>query len=119
MSRHSPPRPAPGTPRPAPGALHSASRTGHSRLGIMVAALFVFAASGIVSGQAGEAAPVAAAVAWPASTGLLISEVQTGGASASDEFVELYNAGPVAADLGGLELAYASSAGTSATRKAA
>ena len=119
MSRRSPPRPAPGTPRPAPGTLRSVSRTSHSRLGIVVAALFVFAASGIVSGQAGEDAPVAAAVAWPASTGLLISEVQTGGASASDEFVELYNAGPVAADLGGLELAYASSSGASATRKAA
>lgn len=112
MSRRSP-------PRPAVGALRPVSRTSHARFGIIVAALLVFAASGIVSGQAGDRIDAAAAVAWPPSTGLLISEVQTGGASASDEFVELYNAGPTPADLGGLELAYASSAGTSATRKAA
>ena len=39
-------------------------------------------------------------VAWPAST-LVISEVQTGGASASDEFVEIANQGPAPVDLAG------------------
>ena len=34
------------------------------------------------------------AVVWPPSTGLLIAEVVTGGTSASDEYVELTNAGP-------------------------
>ncbi|HEX2755229.1 MAG TPA: lamin tail domain-containing protein, partial [Candidatus Limnocylindrales bacterium] len=58
-----------------------------------------------------------AAVAWPAST-LLISEIQTGGASASDEFAELANAGPIAVDLIGLELVYATSTGSTVTRKA-
>ena len=37
-------------------------------------------------------AELAAAVAWPTST-LVVSEVQTGGASASDEFAEISNAG--------------------------
>ena len=58
-----------------------------------------------------------AAVAWPVST-LVISEVQTGGASASDEFVELSNAGPLPVDLAGLEVVYATSTGSTVTRKA-
>jgi len=58
------------------------------------------------------------AVAWPVST-LLVSEVQTGGASASDEFAEITNAGAAAVDLAGLELVYATSTGTTVTRKAA
>ncbi|HEY8134487.1 MAG TPA: lamin tail domain-containing protein, partial [Candidatus Limnocylindrales bacterium] len=63
-------------------------------------------------------APVgASAVAWPASAGLLVSEVMTGGASASDEFVELYNASPIEVDLGGLELVYVTSSGSTVTRK--
>src|SRR5207247_5983783 len=58
-----------------------------------------------------------AAVTWPVST-LLVSEVQTGGASASDEFAEITNAGPTAVDLAGLELVYATSTGSTVTRKA-
>ncbi|TAM73539.1 MAG: lamin tail domain-containing protein, partial [Chloroflexota bacterium] len=61
----------------------------------------------------------AAAVAWSPSTSLLISEVQTGGLSASDEFVELYNAAAQPVDLTGLEVAYASATGGTVTRKAA
>lgn len=60
----------------------------------------------------------AAAVTWPPSTGLLVAEVVTGGASASDEFVELANAGSVPVDLAGLEVAYATSSGATVTRKA-
>src|SRR5687767_5186226 len=59
----------------------------------------------------------AAVVGWPPSSALLIAEVVTGGASASDEYVELTNAGSAPLDLAGLEIAYASAAGTSATRK--
>src|SRR5450759_536 len=59
-----------------------------------------------------------AAVAWPPSTGLLIAEVVTGGASASDEYVEITNAGAVPADLAGMELAYVTSSGSTVTRKA-
>ncbi len=61
---------------------------------------------------------LAAAVGWPASDGLLIAEIVTGGASASDEYVELVNAGAGPVDLGGLEVAYATSSGSTVTRKA-
>jgi outer membrane biosynthesis protein TonB len=60
---------------------------------------------------------VPAAVAWPTSP-LLVSEVQTGGASASDEFTELYNGGADPVDLAGLELVYVTSSGSTVTRKA-
>ena len=63
------------------------------------------------------AAQPAAAVTWPPSSGLLVSEVVTGGASASDEFVEIYNASGADLDLGGLELVYVSSSGSTVTRK--
>jgi uncharacterized protein YdeI (BOF family) len=62
-------------------------------------------------------ADLAAAVAWPTST-LVVSEVQTGGTSASDEFAEISNAGAVAVDLTGLEVVYATSTGSTVTRKA-
>ncbi len=50
---------------------------------------------------------------------LVISELQTGGASASDEFVELDNPTDVALPLEGLELVYVTASGSTATRKAA
>jgi len=61
---------------------------------------------------------LAAAAAWPSSTGLLLAEVVTGGLSASDEYVEIANAGPVAADLGDCELIYVTASGATTTRKA-
>ncbi|HEU4919622.1 MAG TPA: lamin tail domain-containing protein, partial [Candidatus Limnocylindrales bacterium] len=61
---------------------------------------------------------LAAAVGWPTST-LLVSEIVTGGASASDEFAELTNAGATAIDLTGHELVYVASSGSTVTRKAA
>ena len=63
-----------------------------------------------------DSAPLAA-VSWPPSTGFLVSEVVTGGASASDEFVEIYNASASALDLANLELVYVTSTGTTVTRK--
>ncbi len=42
----------------------------------------------------------------------------TGGASASDEYVEIANAAPDEVDLGGLELVYVSASGSTITRKA-
>jgi hypothetical protein len=59
----------------------------------------------------------AASVVWPPST-LVVSEVQTGGASASDEFVEIANQGAGPVDLVGLEVVYATSSGSTVTRKA-
>src|SRR6478735_5379352 len=58
-----------------------------------------------------------AAVAWPPSSGLLVAEVVTGGASASDEYVELTNASATAIDLTGLEVAYVTSSGATVTKK--
>ena len=60
-----------------------------------------------------------ASVAWPVSTGLVLAEAVTGGVSASDEYVEIYNAGAVATDLGGCELVYMTASGATTTRKAA
>ncbi len=48
---------------------------------------------------------------------LVISEVLTGAASASDEFVELYNPTPGELALDGTELIYASASGVTVTRK--
>ena len=59
----------------------------------------------------------AATVAWPPSS-LVVSEVQTGGAGASDEFVEVANQGAAPIDLIGLEIVYATSSGSTVTRKA-
>jgi len=61
---------------------------------------------------------LAAAAAWPSSTRLLLAEVVTGGLSASDEYVEIANAGPVVADLGDFELIYVTASGATTTRKA-
>jgi outer membrane biosynthesis protein TonB len=49
---------------------------------------------------------------------LLLSEVVTGGSSASDEFVEIYNPSPAPLPLEGLELVYVTSSGATVTRKA-
>jgi outer membrane biosynthesis protein TonB len=61
----------------------------------------------------------AAAVGWPASGGLLVAEIVTGGASASDEYIEVTNAGPGPLDLAGHEIVYVSASGATVTRKAA
>jgi hypothetical protein len=50
---------------------------------------------------------------------LVISELVTGAASASDEFAEIYNPSADALPLEGLELIYVSASGTTVTRKAA
>ena len=50
---------------------------------------------------------------------LVVSEVMTGGASASDEFIELYNPTPATQPLEGLEVVYVTSTGATVTRKAA
>ena len=91
-----------------------------ARIAVVAAPMFVVsvvgAALGAGAGLAGSPVP-AAAVAWPPST-LLVSELQTGGASASDEFAELTNAGLTAVDLNGLEVVYVTSTGGTITRKA-
>jgi cell division septation protein DedD len=49
---------------------------------------------------------------------LVFSELVTGGSSASDEFVEIYNPSPTALPLEGLELVYVTASGATVTRKA-
>jgi hypothetical protein len=88
--------------------------------GQAVLLLLVLASLALVGPRSLAARPpaeFAASVAWPTST-LVVSEVQTGGASASDEFAEISNAGAVAIDLTGLEVVYATSTGSTVTRKA-
>ena len=65
--------------------------------------------------------PGAAGLSAPAlPTGhLVVSEVMTGGASASDEFIELYNPTSGALPLEGLEVVYVTASGATVTRKAA
>ena len=89
--------------------------------GAAVAALFamlMLAAAVMAAASAEVIVPSAAAsVTWPPST-LVVSEVQTGGASASDEFAEIANVGSSDVDLAGLELVYVTSTGGTVTRKA-
>ena len=48
---------------------------------------------------------------------MLVGEVVTGGATASDEYVELYNGSDLAVQLGGLELVYVTATGGTVTTK--
>lgn len=66
-------------------------------------------------GEAGSPGQLAAL----APTHLVVSEVMTGGASASDEFIELYNPSDAALPLEGLEVVYVTASGATVTRKAA
>ena len=59
----------------------------------------------------------AAAVTWPVSTSLVVSEVVTGGVGASDEFLEIYNASAATADLAGIEVIYVTASGSTVSRK--
>src|SRR3954451_21196578 len=79
-------------------------------------ALIVVILAAVAAGWGG-AGVLAGPVSWPPST-LVVSEVQTGGASASDEFVEIANQASAAVDLLGLEIVYATSSGSTVTRKA-
>ena len=79
-------------------------------------ALIVVVLATSVAGWGG-ARVLAGDVVWPPSS-LVVSEVQTGGSSASDEFVEIANQGAGPVDLIGLEVVYATSSGSTVTRKA-
>ena len=91
-----------------------------ARMAAVAAPLVLISVVGAVLAAGGVdsvgGAPLAA-VAWPTST-LLVSELETGGASASDEFAELTNVGAASVDLNGLEVVYVTSTGGTITRKA-
>ncbi|TAJ99741.1 MAG: hypothetical protein EPO36_11860 [Chloroflexota bacterium] len=83
-------------------------------LALFVAAATVLAVAPPITAPA--AVEPAAVVGWPPAT-LVVTEVQTGGASASDEFAEIGNMGSTAVDLAGLEIVYVTSTGGTVTRK--
>ncbi len=88
------------------------------RVAPLAALFFVLALGGVALASVPDRSVTALApVGWPVST-LLVSEVQTGGASASDEFAEITNVGAAPVDLSGLEIVYATSTGSTVTRKA-
>ena len=62
---------------------------------------------------------VARGVGLAAATHLVVSEVVTGGASASDELIELHNPTTSALPLEGLEVIYVTSSGATISRRAA
>ena len=67
----------------------------------------------------GNVLPISPVSAVDAPDHLVVSEVVTGGASASDELIELYNPTSAALPLEGLELIYVSSTGATISRRAA
>jgi len=81
-------------------------------IGLLIAMVVLVAFAGRARGAALPAGP------WPVSHDLLVAEVVTGGDSASDEWIELFNAGSSPVDLGGLELLYVSATGGSVSQKA-
>jgi uncharacterized protein YdeI (BOF family) len=87
--------------------MHRARRAGLAALILLIALAAVPARTAVLLAE----------VTW-ATSSLVLSEVQTGGASASDEFVEIANQGATAVDLNGLELVYATASGSTVTRKA-
>jgi len=93
-----------------------------ARLAAMAAMVLVLLAATTASAvpvtRLAPAASGAGTVDWPASSGLLVAEVVTGGVSASDEYVELTNAATEPLDLLGLEVVYVTSSGATVTRKA-
>jgi hypothetical protein len=69
--------------------------------------------------EAGSSAAGAFDVGVEADIGhLVVSEIATGGTSASDEFVEVYNPSASALPIEGLELIYVTASGATITRKA-
>ena len=85
---------------------------------LLAACLTLTLASGLVRAAPTGPDAATAAVAWPPATGVLLSEVMTGGASASDEFIELYDAATSPVDLVGDEVVYVTATGGTVTRKA-
>jgi DNA/RNA endonuclease YhcR with UshA esterase domain len=65
-----------------------------------------------------EGGGMAATVAWPASDGLVVGELVTRGAAASDQYAEIYNGATASRSLANLELVYVTASGATVTRKA-
>ena len=99
----------------------SRSRPALAMLASITLLLAVLSTTVAVNDEAAGPVHVAAAVGALADEPidhLVVSEVMTGGASASDELIELYNPSTVALPLEGLEVIYVTSTGGTITRKA-
>lgn len=93
----------------SPASTRSAGSTAAAALALLLAILLL-GVPGLPPGMAGaEALP----------DHLVISEIVTGGASASDELIELYNPTATALPLEGLELVYVTATGATISRRAA
>ncbi|HJP72273.1 MAG TPA: lamin tail domain-containing protein [Candidatus Limnocylindria bacterium] len=79
----------------------------------------VLIAIAAVASIIGSVLPLSPVSAVGAPDHLVVSEIVTGGASASDEMIELYNPTAASLPLEGLELIYVSSSGATVTRRAA
>lgn len=93
-----------------PAPRHPSSITRVVRPSLVLLLALAIAAAGFV-------APAVSLVAAIGPDHLVVSEVVTGGASASDELVELYNPTGNALPLEGLELVYVSATGATVTRR--
>jgi hypothetical protein len=98
-----------------PAVPHAAHRLLAALISICVLALAIdhAVAFPLAQGSDSSAEPL-----LEASDHLLLSEVMTGGASASDEFIELYNPSSATLPLEGLEVVYVTASGATITRKA-
>ena len=94
---------------------HASSPSARRSIGGM--ALMGLALASVMS-ETAHAAPTADGLTAPSIGHFVVSEVMTGGAGASDEFVELYNPEAVPLSLDGLELVYVTASGATVTRKA-
>lgn len=82
-------------------------------IGVLALAIDHAVAFPLVEGPGSPAAPLVG------DTGhLVVSEMMTGGTSASDEFIELYNPSSAMLPLEGLEVVYVTASGATVTRKA-
>ena len=99
-------------------ALPSAARrwlAALSSVGVLALAIDHAVALPLVGEASGSLAPLVEVT----SGHLVVSEVMTGGASASDEFIELYNPTETTLPVEGLEVVYVTASGATITRKAA
>ncbi|MDQ3491722.1 MAG: lamin tail domain-containing protein [Chloroflexota bacterium] len=94
------------------------ARTQQRGYALLALVMLIVSATGAI---ASAATPVPGPAAYPAVEPevprLLVGEVVTGGTSASDEWVEIYNAGAGALDLADLELVYVTATGGTVSRK--
>ncbi|MGH2457024.1 MAG: lamin tail domain-containing protein, partial [Candidatus Limnocylindria bacterium] len=104
-------------PRPSP-SIRARRRAAALAAAASLATALVSSAIGWTDPGAPGGGIAPAAEPAEASVHPLVSEVMTGGGSASDEFIEIYNPGLEPLPLDGLEVVYVTASGATVTRKA-